>query len=149
MILVRHVLGLLDFRTGMPVTRAGTFMSNSDLIVQVQPNRDERGEEVADLTQRLRTLLLDLDVDTVEPLTINTTLPGAKGPGAVIGWLAVQFSSAGVLKSVIAAVAEWVTRTGHDVEITYGKDSLKVTRVSSAQQQVIIDDFLARHAPRP
>jgi hypothetical protein len=49
---------------------------------------------------------------------------------------------------VIAAVAGWAARTRHDVEMTWDGDTLKVSGVTSAQQERIINDFLARHAPR-
>ena len=87
-------------------------------------------------------------MDSVGAPAQGTAPDGAKGAGAVIGWLAVQFTSAGTLGPVIAAVVGWASRTGHDVEVSYGEDKLKVSRVSSAQQQAIIDDFLARHAAR-
>lgn len=119
-----------------------------DLILQVQAAQDDHDEEVAALTRRLRALLLDLDVDSVGAPAQSMAPDGAKGAGAVIGWLAVQFTSAGTLGPVIAAVVGWASRTGHDVEVSYGEDKLKVSRVSSAQQQAIIDDFLARHAAR-
>lgn len=119
----------------------------ADVILQVQGGPDDRDAEVAKLTQRLRDQLLDLDVESVDPVTDTTESVGAKGLEALIGWLAVRFGKEG-LRTVVAAVANWATRTGHNVEIVYGGDVLKVSGVTSAQQERLINDFLARHAPR-
>ena len=122
-------------------------MEGADLaVVRVQGVPDGDEEELAELTRRLRVRLLELDVDGVDPLVEATGADRAKGPGAVVGWLAVRFGGAG-LRTVLAAVAAWVTRTGRSVEVSYGGDTLKVTGVTSAQQEQIIDGFLARHTP--
>jgi hypothetical protein len=118
------------------------------LVLQVQVAQDEDEEELTALTRRLRAQLLDLDVVSVDPLAETAETGGAKGLGAVIGCLAVQPGTADCLRSVVTAIAGWASRTSHDVEVSYGEDVLKVSGVTSAQQQRIIDDFLSRHAPR-
>ena len=86
-------------------------------------------------------------MDSVD-LVAGTSAPGgAKGLETLIGWLAVRFGKEG-LRTVIAAVVGWAARTRHDVEMTWDGDTLKVSGVTSAQQERIINDFLARHAPR-
>lgn len=119
------------------------------LVVQVQAGPDEDDEELAGLAQRLRARLLDLDVDSVDPLAPAADTEGAKGVGAVLGGLVIRFATVGALRSVLATVAGWATRTGHSVEVRYGEDRLVVTGVTSAQQERIIDDFITRHAPSP
>jgi hypothetical protein len=116
------------------------------LVVRVQPAADGDDEELAELTRRLRAQLLELDVDAVDPLAEDTDPDRAKGLGAVIGWLTVHLGGAG-LREALAAVAAWATRTGRTVEVSYGGDTLKVTGVTSAQQEQIINGFLDRHAP--
>lgn len=116
------------------------------LLVQVQAAPDDDEEELAGMARRLRAPLLDLDVDSVVPLAAAADLEGAKGLGPVLGGLVVQVGIAG-LKSVLAAVAGWAARTGHNVEVSYGGDRLLITGVTSAQQERIIDDFISRHAP--
>jgi hypothetical protein len=119
----------------------------NQLVVQVQQLPDGDDEELSELTQQLRAHLLELDVDSVD-LVAGTSPPGgAKGLETLIGWLAVRFGKEG-LRTVIAAVAGWAARTRHDVEMTWDGDTLKVSGVTSAQQERIISDFLARHAPR-
>jgi hypothetical protein len=66
----------------------------------------------------------------------------------LVGWLAVRLGKE-ALRQVIGEVIEWATRTNHTVEISYQGDSLKVSGVTSAQQERLINDFLDRHAPRP
>jgi len=116
------------------------------VVVRVQPTSDIDDEELAELTQRLRAKLLDLDVDSVEPVADTSAPAGAKGVEVIIGWLAVRLGKEG-LRTVIAAVVDWATHTGNGIEITYGGDTLKVSRATSAQQERIINDFIDRHAP--
>jgi hypothetical protein len=120
--------------------------TTADVIIQVQGAPDDDDVEIAGLTQRLRAQLLDLDVESVDPVTDATAPVGAKGLEALIGWLAVRFGKEG-LRTVLGAVVSWATRTGHNVEVVYGGDVLKVSGVTSAQQERLINDFLARHAP--
>ena len=116
------------------------------LMVHVYPSRDGDDEEVAALAQRLRTQLLELDVDSVESVAGVSPEEGAKGLETLIGWLAVRLGKEG-LRTVVAAVVGWATRTGHSIEITCDGETLKVSAVTSEQQERIINDYLARHAP--
>jgi hypothetical protein len=125
----------------------GGPVRNADvLIVRIPPDEDCDDEEVAALALRLREQLLDLDVDSVD-LVAGEGAEGAKGLETAVGGLGVRLGVEG-LRTVIAAIVRWTTRTGHAIEITYGDDTLKVSGVSSAQQERIINDFLARHTPR-
>jgi hypothetical protein len=117
------------------------------LILQIQPTSDG-DEELAKLTQRLRSQLLDTDVDSVEPLTDTADPERTKGLDGLVGWLAVRLGTEG-LRAVVGTVVSWATRTGHSVEVNYGGDVLKVSGVTSAQQERLINDFLAHHASRP
>jgi hypothetical protein len=92
----------------------------------------------------LRAELLDLDVQGVDQLSGEAVPPGAKGMGAIAGWLAVKLGPA-ALRAVLAKVADWVTRNDRVVEISYGDDKLKLGRATRQQQEKIIDGWLARH----
>jgi hypothetical protein len=116
------------------------------LVLVVQPTADEDDEELAELTSRLRAQLLDLDVDAVDPVTDERAAERGKGLETLIGWLAVRLGKEG-LRSVLAAVVTWATRTGHTVEISYGSDKLKITAATPEQQERLVNDFLARHSP--
>ena len=117
------------------------------LVLQVQPVSETDDQELAIVTQRLRSQLLDLDVESVVPVAGTADPDRQKGLEALVGWLAVRLGKEG-LQAVLRAVVAWTTRSGHSVEIRYGADVLKVSRVSSAQQKRLIDDFLARHPSR-
>jgi hypothetical protein len=117
------------------------------LVLQIEPDQEGDDDELAELTQRLRTDLLDLDVESVDPLRDDKDPEGSKGLGVLIGWLTVRLDGLDRLRAVVGAVAAWASRTGHSVEITLGGDTLKVTGVTAGQQERLIDDFLARHAP--
>ena len=63
------------------------------------------------------------------------------------GGLLAQFGTLDGLRAVVAAVRGWASRTGRTVEVSIDGDVLKVTGVTSQQQEKIIDAWLARHAP--
>jgi hypothetical protein len=117
-------------------------MDDTDLIVRIDPD-DSDTEELDDLGRRLRVELLELDIDDAGPL------PGpephqAKGVSAITGALAVRLGGT-VLSAVVQRIRDWVGRTGRSVEITIDGDTLKVSGISSARQEQLIDAWLARH----
>ncbi|MEW2083988.1 hypothetical protein [Streptomyces sp. NPDC005283] len=116
------------------------------LSVRVQPFPDDDPEELAEITGRLREELLDLDVMAVDPVSEATEPQHAKGLATVVGWLAVHLRAADALRGVVQAVRGWTGRTDRVVEVSLGGDTLKVTGVTSAQQELIISAWLARHA---
>jgi hypothetical protein len=117
------------------------------LILQVLPTADSDAEELADLAGRLHAELLGVDAASVVPLTAEAAPEGAKGFGTLAGWLVAQFGTLDGLRTVIAAVRGFASRTGRTVEVSIGGDVLKVTGVTSQRQGEIIDAWLARHAP--
>jgi hypothetical protein len=117
------------------------------LILQVLPVADSDAEELVDLAAELHAELLGVDAVSVSPLIAETAPEGAKGLGDAAGWLLAQFGTLDGLRAVVAAVRGWTSRTGRTVEVSIGGDVLKVTAVTSQQQQEIIDAWLARHAP--
>lgn len=124
-------------------------IDGSDVTVQVQAGSDEDVEELMEVTARLRTELLELDVDAVEPVNEANAPEHAKGLAAIAGWLVVQFGSLEGLRAVVDVVRGWATRTNRQVEISFGDDVLKLTGATSAQQDKIIDAWISRHAPSP
>ena|SRR5271165_1384647 len=87
------------------------------------------------------------DVASVALLTDDQSPDQAKGLGTLTGWLLVQFGTLDGLRAAVAAVRGWASRTGRAVECSIDGDVLKVTGVTSQQQEKIIDNWLARHAP--
>jgi hypothetical protein len=121
-------------------------MTDSDgLIVQVYPGPDDDAGELAELTRWLREELLDLDVASVEPLPAGVVPAGAKGVAAVAGWLGVQLGPE-ALRAVLVKIADWAARNDRGVEVTFGGDSIKLTRATREQQEKIVDDWLARRS---
>jgi hypothetical protein len=126
---------------------AKEVVDSCDLIVRVDPAAVEDGEEAAWLARRLRAELLDLDVEMVELLTTDTVPDGAKGASSLVGMLGVRLGAAG-LKAVLDKIRDWVSRDSRSVEVTIDGDTIKVTGVTTAQQEQIINVWLARHASR-
>jgi hypothetical protein len=118
------------------------------LLLQVSPDPQDDAEELATLTGLLRNGLLDLDVSDVERLPDGLIPPGAKGVAAVAGWLAVRLGSES-LRAVLVNVADWVTRNDRMVVVSYGHDTLRLSRATRQQQEKIIDDWLTRHPAKP
>lgn len=116
------------------------------LGVQQVPDGDT--EELLELSELLRRELLELDLDSVEPIDESSGPDQAKGLAVMAGWLAVQLGSVDRLRALLGAVFAWAARTHRDVEVNYGGDVLKVSGVTAAQQETIINAWLAQHAPR-
>jgi hypothetical protein len=115
------------------------------LTVRVRLAPDGDTDELIEATGRLRAELLELDVAAVDPISEATAPEHAKGLATVAGSLLVRFGPAG-LRAVVDAVRVWATRTNREVEVNYGGDVLKVSGVTTAQQEKIIDAWLARFA---
>ena len=111
------------------------------LILQVLPVADSDAEELADLAGELHAELLGVDEASVALLTAGASPAGAKGLGVL-----AQFGTLDGLRAVVAVVRGWASRAGRTVEVTIGGDVLKVTGVTTQQQEKIIDTWLARHA---
>lgn len=121
------------------------MVGSSELLVRVSPDTDNDQEDLAGLTRRLRAELLDLDVDTVEPLTEDNVPEGAKGLATLAGALAVRLGDAG-LKTVLTKVLDWALRNGRTVEATIDGDTIKLTNATREQQAAVLDAWLGRHA---
>ena len=117
------------------------------LILQVLPVADSDAEELAELAAELHAELLSVDGTSVGPLPAEAPPEGAKGLGDVAGWLVAQFGTLDGLRALVAAVRGFASRTGRTVEVSIGGDHLKVTGVTSQQQEQIIGAWLARHEP--
>jgi hypothetical protein len=116
------------------------------MLVRVHQDLEGDSEELDRLTDLLRRELLDLDVDAVDSVEQEQPPDDAKGIAFLSGLLAVRFGGVETLRAVLGAVRSWATRTHREVEVTYGGDVLRLTGVTSAQQERLIDDWLARHA---
>jgi hypothetical protein len=123
--------------------------SQSELAAVLDAGPGYEAEEVAELTQRLRGELLELDVDAVVPAAGGEAPEGAKGFELLaIGGLVVRFAlKAPVLRSVVDTTVAWLGRQrARSVKLTLDGDTLEVTGVSSDEQRRLIELWVARHA---
>ncbi|MFE0553819.1 hypothetical protein ACFW3A_30880 [Streptomyces pilosus] len=106
--------------------------------------RDSDQEELDALTLQLRERLLELDVDRVELDRSGTVPAGAKPADALAVGALVVTAAPFVLRSAVDLVRTWIeTRPVRTVSITLGEDSLELEAVSPADQQRLIEAFLA------
>lgn len=120
-------------------------ITTESLVLRVVPEADEDAAELDGWARQLRTELLELDVDGVEPLAATDHLPPlAKGMGSTVGALLVRFGITQGARAVVNAVKRWAARSEKSVEITFGEDSLKVTGISSERQEQLIEAWLER-----
>jgi hypothetical protein len=117
----------------------------ADVGVRIVADEDDDDQELSLLTARLRSALLDLDVQNVVP-AIQEGPPGSKaGVTAVLGWLWVTLGGE-ALKVVVDRAAGWAVSNGRSVEVSVNGNTLKLTRVSPQEQRELIDTWLA-HLP--
>ena len=119
------------------------------MAAQLDAGPEQDAEELAELTQRLRDELLELDVDAVEPATGGAAPDGAKGLELLaVGGLVVRFAmKAPVLRTVVDTIVKWLGRQqARSVKLTLDGDTLELTGVSSDEQQRLIELWVARHA---
>ncbi|MGX6603450.1 hypothetical protein ACWKSP_15105 [Micromonosporaceae bacterium Da 78-11] len=119
----------------------------ADLIVQIHPVTGDDRRDLLQLTRQLHTALLDLDVDAIDTLTGDAAPAGAKSAGLVES-LAVKLGVA-TLKKAIGKIREWAGRSGRSVKVSIDGDSIELTGATTEQQELLLDIWLARHAPRP
>jgi len=121
-----------------------------ELGISLQGGPDVDDEELSELTSRLRTELLDLDVDDVVPASGSGDAPAdAKGVAlSVIGGLLVKFAvSPEGLRAVVSGVRSWVARQHiRSVKLTLDGDTCEVSGLDSDEQKRLIDLWVVRHA---
>jgi hypothetical protein len=117
------------------------------VTLQVQTAPDGDSDELAAMTGRLRLELLELDIAGVNPVSEDSAPDNAKGLATLAGMLVVRLGTFGGLRAVVDSVRSWAARTGRTVEVSLDGDVLKLTGVTSDQQDRLIDGWLAQHAP--
>ena len=121
-----------------------------EVVLQLDPGEDADDEERAELTQRLRADLDDLELDSVRVGRQDDPPMGAKS-GEAFAWgaLVVGVVSSGALTALINAVNAWIGRQrSGSVSVKIDGDELVLTGASSEDQCRVIDDWLARRADR-
>ena len=113
------------------------------LTLGAGPDADD--EELAQLGRQLRTELLELDVETVDPLRQGAAPAGSKGDPVTLATLAVTLAPF-ALTELMKAVQVWLTR--HDrasVTVERGTDKITITGSHSKEQQRTLEAFISRH----
>jgi hypothetical protein len=124
-------------------------VDQGELSVEWSARPDTDAKELAQIADRLRAELLDLDVDTVRQPVLGKAPEDAKGAGLLAaGQLVVGLvANPEVLASIIGAVRSWLGRNrARRVKLTLGGDAIEVSGVSSAEQDRLIDLWVSRHA---
>jgi membrane-associated two-gene conflict system component 1 (EACC1) len=110
--------------------------------VHVAGYPDSDDDERADLTERLRADLLAHDLDVSHPAA--EAPPGSKGAGLELAQLLVTF--AGMVPAMAAALQGWLGRHPRAaVTLEIDGDKLTLDQASAADQQRLVETFLARH----
>jgi hypothetical protein len=123
-------------------------VGRSELTVEVETPADTDAEELAQLTNRLRAELLGLDVDAVYSVSSGEAPDSSKGIDMLAaGGLVVQFVlRQDVLQSIIDGVRSWLGRQhARSIKLTLDGDSLELTRVSTAEQNRLVELWMMRH----
>jgi hypothetical protein len=110
-----------------------------------EPEAD--AERVDELTQLLREELLQLDVDSAEPVPGGPAPEGSKGLElATIGALLVTLrSSAELAERVVSVVRSWLRRgssPARAVRLTVEGRTLELSAATDAQQQQLVEEFV-------
>jgi hypothetical protein len=124
------------------------------LTLHLTAGADADPEELDEVTRRLGTELLNLDVYAVEPVRAGDAPPGTRAADVLaLGSVLVTLARSGdTLKMLVGVVQAWLhTQPARAVEMQIGGDTLKLSGVSSAEQARLINLFVERHsveAPR-
>jgi hypothetical protein len=110
-----------------------------------EPDADE--ETVDGLAGDLRLELLDLDVESVEPVPAGPAPDGSKGLDlAMVGALLVCVrESLSLVDSVLTAARSWLARdtsSGRSLTITVDGRTLQLSAATVEQQQRLVDEFV-------
>lgn len=120
-----------------------------ELAVALDAGPDYDAEERARLSQRLRSELLDLDVDAVRFAAGGAAPDGAKAAELLtVGGLVVVLGlQRHALRAVVDTVVAWLARQqARSVKLTLDGDTLEVTGLTSTEQSRLIARWVEHHA---
>ncbi|WP_410649883.1 hypothetical protein [Amycolatopsis sp. cmx-4-54] len=109
-------------------------------------------ERVDQLAGYLREALVERGIADVRALTAGPAPPGSRGfDVATVGGLLVTLGqSAEGLRSVVAAVRDWLSRGGRvkrTVRLEIDGDVLELSEATLTDQDKLVDLFVSRHSP--
>jgi len=118
------------------------------VVMQIDAGEDADLEELEELTQRLRRLLLESDVESVNRVSAGDAPSGARaGPLLLVGSLLVTLAKSPDLLKMVTRVAQSIVgaNPARSVELQIDGDRLVLNNVSTEQQQELIALFVQRH----
>jgi len=115
------------------------------ILIQILPEASNETPMIEELARSLVAEIAEQDVESFDMVKADQVPSDAKGIGLIVGWIAVHVSLRN-LEHLAQAIADWAARNGRDVEIRYGQDVIKVARVTSLQQEKLINEWLNRHS---
>jgi hypothetical protein len=124
-------------------------MGHGDVQLRVDLNvgSDADAADLEQDTLQLREELLQLDVSDVQRPPGDAAPEGAKGIDVGLLGTLIVTSSQEALGAIIRAVAGFITRSANrSVKLQLGEDVIELTGSSRADQERLLEAFLARHA---
>ena len=117
----------------------------TQLLLHIDAGPEADQEEQAQLAQRLREHLLELEVDAVDQVRSGAAPAGAKGDAISLATLAVTIAPV-ALKALTDMLQSWLTRHERaSVTIESGDTKLIMTGTPSPEPLRIIDAWVTRH----
>lgn len=122
--------------------------SVSTVRIAIEPESGVAGEELDQQVRWLREELLELEVEAVDRVSGDTAPHGAKAPAAdLASTLVIAFSNSAVLAALVGVLRTWVSRgSGRKVKLQIGADSIEIEGLSAADQDKLIEQWIARNA---
>ena len=118
------------------------------LLLNLDAGPEADDEELAEFTEKLREELLELDIQTIDYVSVGEAPARAKsGEPIILGKLLLTLAaSGGVLTAILNVLQDWLTRyEERSVTLEIEGDKLQVTGISSEEQQRLINAWLTRH----
>lgn len=120
------------------------------VVVLGDPDAD--AQDLAELVDRLRAEVLELDFDIV-PDPAGEPMPGrvkAADPAGVDSLLIALAASGGVLTSLIGLLQAWLLRgSARTLVVEIDGDRLELSGATSAERRRLTDAWLSRHERPP
>ena len=119
-------------------------MSVERLMLKINAGPEVDYEKLADISLQLKEDLSELDVEAVDLVSEGKVPVVAKAGEPVIWGTLLLTLTVEALKAVIRYIQSWLGATGcRSVELEFRGNKLKVTGISSKEQQRLIDTFIA------
>ena len=119
----------------------------SRVVLKVEED-DADDLRLDELAHQLRQVLLQTDVDAVEPYTAGEAPQGAKGETAVVAGALVATVGALPLQQLLGLVVHWLRsgRSQRSVRMEINGDVIVVRGIDDETQQIFIDRWAELHA---